>query len=49
MATKRAGGKKTALVKPANTAVLAGYDELLLDLKTRIGQAQVRAALAVNQ
>jgi predicted nuclease of restriction endonuclease-like (RecB) superfamily len=49
MATKRAGGKKSALVKTASTDVLAGYDEFLRDLKTRIGQAQVRAALAVNR
>jgi predicted nuclease of restriction endonuclease-like (RecB) superfamily len=48
MATKRAGGKKSALVKTASTDVLAGYDEFLHDLKVRIGQAQVRAALAVN-
>jgi len=48
MATKRVGGKKTALAKTAGTDMLAGYDELLLDLKSRIGQAQVRAALAVN-
>lgn len=48
MATKRVGGKKTALAKTASTDMLAGYDELLLDLKSRIGQAQVRAAVAVN-
>ena len=28
---------------------LAGYDELLRDLKARIGQAQVRAAVTVNR
>jgi hypothetical protein len=49
MATKRAVGKKSALVKTASTTALAGYDELLRDLKARIGQAQVRAALAVNR
>ena len=49
MATKRAGGKKTALVKTASTSVLTGYDELLRDLKRRIEQAQVRAAVAVNR
>jgi len=49
MATKRAGGKKTALVKTASTDVLMGYDELLRDLKRRIEQAQVRAAVAVNR
>ncbi len=49
MATKRSGGKKTALVKTSSTSVLAGYDELLRDLKARIEQAQVRAALAVNR
>ncbi len=48
MATKRAGGKKTALAKAASIEVVVGYDELLRDLKARIGQAQVRAALAVN-
>ena len=48
MATKRAGGKKTALVKTSSTSGLAGYDELLRDLKIRIEQAQVRAAVAVN-
>ncbi len=48
MATKRAGGKKTALVRTPSTTVLAGYDELLRDLKIRIEQAQVRAAVAVN-
>jgi hypothetical protein len=49
MAMKRAVGKKSALVKTASTTALAGYDELLRDLKARIGQAQVRAALAVNR
>ncbi len=48
MATKRTGGKKTALAKAVSTEVIAGYDELLRDLKARIGQAQVRAALAIN-
>jgi predicted nuclease of restriction endonuclease-like (RecB) superfamily len=48
MATKRAGSKKSALVKTASTDLPAGYDELLRDLKARIGQSQVRAALAVN-
>lgn len=48
MATKRAGGKKTALVKTSSTSALAGYDELLRDLKARISQAQVRAGAAVN-
>lgn len=49
MTTKRAAGKKTALVKAVSKGMLAGYDELLRDLKTRIAQAQVRAALAVNR
>ena len=49
MATKRAGGKKTVLVKTSSTSVLAGYDELLRDLRRRIEQAQVRAAVAVNR
>lgn len=48
MATKRTGAKKTALVKPSGSDVLAGYDELLRDLKARIGQAQVRTSVAVN-
>ncbi len=48
MATKRARGKKNALVTTASTDAIAGYDELLRDLKVRIEQAQVRAALAVN-
>jgi predicted nuclease of restriction endonuclease-like (RecB) superfamily len=48
MATKRAGSKKSVLVKTVSTDLLAGYDELLRDLKARIGQAQVRAAIAVN-
>jgi predicted nuclease of restriction endonuclease-like (RecB) superfamily len=39
---------ETALVKTASAEVLTVYDELLRDLKVRIGQAQVRAALAVN-
>jgi len=49
MATKRVGGKKSGLVKTISTDALAGYDELLRDLKARIGQAQMRAALAVNR
>ncbi len=49
MATKRAGGKKTALAKTSSTDVFAGYDELLRDLKARIEQAQVRAVVAVNR
>jgi len=48
MATKRTRSKKTALVKTVSTNLFAGYDELLRDLKVRIGQAQVRAAFAVN-
>ena len=48
MTTKRTGGKKSALVKTSSTDVLAGYDELLRDLKARIEQAQVRAAVAIN-
>jgi predicted nuclease of restriction endonuclease-like (RecB) superfamily len=48
MPTKRARGKKIALVKTASTDAIVGYDELLRDLKVRIEQAQVRAALAVN-
>jgi len=35
--------------KAAGKHLLAGYDELLHDLKDRIKQAQVRAALAVNR
>ncbi len=50
MRTKRATGQKNALVKKASgEPVLAGYDELLRDLQKRIGQAQVRAAVAVNR
>lgn len=49
MAAKRAGGKKTALVKTSSPSVLAGYDELLRDLKKQIEQAQVHAAVAVNR
>lgn len=48
MTTKRARGEKNALVKTSSASLLAGYDELLRDLKARIGQAQVRAAIAVN-
>lgn len=49
MATKRAAGKKDVLAKVPNRQLLAGYDELLHDLKARIERAQVRAALAVNR
>ncbi len=48
MAMKRPGGKQTSLVKTSSTSVLAGYDELLRDLKGRIEQAQVSTAVAGN-
>lgn len=48
MTTKRARGEKNAFVKTSNASLLAGYDELLRDLKARIKKAQVRAALAIN-
>ncbi len=48
MATKRTGGRKSALVITSSIDVLAGYDKLLRDLKARITQAQVRAVIAVN-
>lgn len=49
MKSKRPAKKAAALVKATPSNLLAGYDELLRDLKERIRQAQVRAALAVNR
>jgi predicted nuclease of restriction endonuclease-like (RecB) superfamily len=50
--TQRRKGKetsKTALVKASSRDLLTGYEDFLLDLKTRIQSAQIRAALAVNR
>ena len=49
MAPKRTAGKKTTITKVSGKQSLAGYDELLRDLKARIEQAQVRAAVSVNR
>ncbi|MGH9799642.1 MAG: PDDEXK nuclease domain-containing protein [Blastocatellia bacterium] len=50
MATKRSGKKKQTVLATTPTGnSLAGYDELLRELKARIRSAQVRAALAVNR
>ncbi|MCP9496854.1 MAG: PDDEXK nuclease domain-containing protein [Pyrinomonadaceae bacterium MAG19_C2-C3] len=47
--TKRKVKAANALVVTSPAESLAGYDDFLRDLKSRIGQAQVRAALAVNR
>src|SRR5882724_34813 len=46
---KAIGPTNTAPDKTPASSSLAGYDDLLHDLKERIRAAQVRAALAVNR
>lgn len=43
------GRKRSPALTTSGGNILAGYEELLTDLKTRIRSAQIRAALAVNR
>lgn len=49
MPHKQTPGKKKSPARGAAHDLLAGYEELLSDLKTRIRSAQIKAALSVNR
>src|SRR5262249_34677096 len=51
MTAKRSAGKRSKPVPTTTSAktALAGYEELLRDLKARIRSAQIKAALSVNR
>lgn len=46
--TKPAEAAKPTLAKSSAKEILAGYEEFLRDLKTRIRSAQIKAVIAVN-
>jgi predicted nuclease of restriction endonuclease-like (RecB) superfamily len=46
--TKPTKATKSAVAKNSATEILAGYEDFLQDLKTRIRSTQIKAAIAVN-
>jgi hypothetical protein len=46
--TKQSKATKSAMTKSSAKEFLAGYEEFLHDLKTRIRSTQIKAAIAVN-
>jgi len=49
MSKKRSKAESLARKTAADAAPVTGYDEFLLDLKSRIQSAQIKAAVSINR